>query len=116
MHLCIGVTKSGAPCKKKGMCRWHRSDICAICLDEIPCKEIYVTECRHHYHSQCITTWYVTSDECPVCRTEQATDPFIFFKRKLRRAVEDVYSDAIHTLETENRLLRIRRARQNPNI
>ena len=110
---CIGVTRLGSPCKRKTACRWHTPDTCAICLEDIQFKDIHVTTCKHHYHRECIRTWYISSDECPVCRLEQSTDPLIIFKRSIRDSVSAVYIDAIRTVEEENTRLRRRRARQN---
>jgi len=53
-------------------------------------------------------TWYETSDECPVCRTEQDTDPVIIFKRRVEDAIRIKYRDAIRTLESQVQALRRR--------
>lgn len=40
---------------------------CSICLDEI-LNDFFITDCGHHFHKKCITKWYNTSQECPLCR------------------------------------------------
>ena len=29
-----------------------------------------VLECKHYFHSECITKWYTQADSCPICRSE----------------------------------------------
>jgi len=48
-------------------------------------------------------TWYETNDECPICRTEQDTDPIIIFKRRVEGALRLKYRDAIRSLENQLR-------------
>ena len=59
-------------------------------------------------------TWYETNDECPVCRTEQDTDPIIIFKRRVEDGIRIRYRDAIRTLEHQVHTLRARQPRELP--
>lgn len=52
--------------------------------------------------------WFEESDECPVCRTEQDSDPLIVFKRRIEDAMRIKYRDAIRTLEHQVHVLRRR--------
>jgi len=60
-------------------------------------------------------TWFETSDECPVCRTIQDTDPIIAFKNHVQDNIRVRYMDAIRTLEHEVQRLRSRRLFAYPN-
>ena len=45
-------------------------DICAICMREYEENdEIGILGCRHEYHAQCITSWLIRKNNCPVCRS-----------------------------------------------
>ncbi len=57
-------------------------------------------------------TWFETSDECPVCRTEQDTEPIIQFKKHVEDNIRIRYRDAIRSLEHEVLRLRSRRPRE----
>ena len=63
--------------------------------------------CTHAFHTNCIMTWYETNDECPVCRTEQDTDPIILFKKRVEDAIRIRYRDAIKSLENQVRVRRL---------
>jgi hypothetical protein len=53
-------------------------------------------------------TWFETNDECPVCRTEQDTDPLIIYKRHVEDNIREKYRDAIRSLEHQVQILRRR--------
>ena len=53
-------------------------------------------------------TWFETNDECPVCRTEQDTDPLVIFKRHIEDNMRVKYRDAIRSLEHQVHVLRRR--------
>ena len=45
------------------------NEICPICHEEIlKGDNIYVTDCKHYYHKQCITKWFNNNYNCPICR------------------------------------------------
>lgn len=111
---CYGTTKQGSRCKYAFVCRWHEMKTCPICFDEILCKYLHTTTCRHTFHKECIITWYEQSDECPVCRAEQMNDPIIIFKQHVKASMEETYMNAIRSLETDVQRLRRRiRARRD---
>lgn len=111
--MCYGLTKKGTKCKMITNCRWHRTESCPICIDLVPIKEQHKTSCGHFYHTACIMKWYETSDECPVCRHDESTDPIIVFKHNVKTIMEEVYMDAIHSLEHDIERLRRRRVRRD---
>ena len=41
---------------------------CSICLISIMKKDIYITQCIHYFHVNCISEWYDRSKTCPECR------------------------------------------------
>ena len=46
------------------------SEVCCICYDEINLDNVdtYTLECNHHYHINCIMTWFRKGhDTCPMC-------------------------------------------------
>ena len=49
---------------------------CSICLDDEYDIELgfenskYTTQCNHHFHHGCISTWYRSSPLCPNCRSQ----------------------------------------------
>ncbi len=113
MQRCQGLTKKGTKCKRNtSCCRWHRVETCPVCIEDISVKQLHTTSCGHSFHKPCISTWFETSDECPICRTVQDDDPLIMFKRNIRERMENIYMDAIHSLEDQVRRLRRPRARR----
>jgi len=118
---CTSLTLNGRKCKRPalidGKCCIHHAQTCAICLETVPSLNSTATRrlsCTHAFHTTCIMTWYETSDECPVCRTEQDTDPIIIFKRRVEDGIRIKYRDAIRSLEHQVGVLRARRARELP--
>ena len=42
---------------------------CSICLEDINTKNNFsITQCKHHFHTQCLNTWLRKNDKCPICR------------------------------------------------
>jgi hypothetical protein len=46
-------------------------------------------------------TWFLVSDECPVCRHEESEDPIIKFKKEFHEKVSQNYLEAIRSLESD---------------
>ncbi len=50
----------------------YKNDIeteCVICLDMINLNDnVYITECGHRYHLNCIIPWFKEQLTCPLCR------------------------------------------------
>ena len=104
----MGECNGKKDCKGKiildGKCCRHLSQQCSICLENVKSTNTFNTKrltCGHSYHVDCILTWFVTSDECPVCRTRQFDDPIIRFKLKVEDELRQKYRDAIESLEQE---------------
>jgi len=109
---CSSVTTQGTKCKNlathEGKCNAHLAQTCAVCLEDISRSSQKRLSCKHVFHTKCIFTWFETSDECPLCKSEQDADPIIVFKRHVEENLRLKYKDAIKSLESE--LARSRRA------
>lgn len=45
--------------------------VCAICYTQIKCREIVTAlECKHIYHTDCISQWFENNTSCPLCRND----------------------------------------------
>ena len=104
MAMCTG--KEG--CKGKiildGMCCRHLNQTCSICLENVKSTNTIGTKrltCGHSYHVDCILNWFVTSNECPVCRVKQTDDPMVLFKEKVENELREKYRDAIQSMQQE---------------
>ncbi len=42
-------------------------DECPICLEILQSSDIYVLNCLHKYHKECIVDWSKRSNLCPLC-------------------------------------------------
>jgi hypothetical protein len=113
----MATTCSGKEgCKGKvildGLCCRHLTQQCSICFDNVKSTNTASTKrltCGHSYHVDCILNWFVTSNECPVCRSPQENDNIITFKNKVEEILREKYRDAIQSLE--NQVLEMRMAR-----
>ncbi|KAL8062878.1 hypothetical protein ABFX02_02G175500 [Erythranthe guttata] len=47
---------------------------CAICLADYVPKDtiIFLPECQHCFHAECVDQWLTIKAKCPICRTSQA--------------------------------------------
>ena len=41
---------------------------CSICLKKMYCNNSVQTECEHLFHKDCLNTWLVQKNTCPLCR------------------------------------------------
>jgi hypothetical protein len=117
MTTCSG--KEG--CKGKvlldGLCCRHLTQQCSICFDNVKSTNTASTKrltCGHSYHVDCILNWFVTSNECPVCRAPQENDNMIQFKNKVEETLREKYRDAIQSLEDQ--VLEMRMAAMVMNV
>ena len=77
-------------------------------MDEVPSTNSASHKrlsCGHAYHQKCILKWFVTSNDCPCCRTKQTYDPIIKFKESVENELRKKYKEVIQSLESENRRL-----------
>ena len=95
-------------CKGKiilnGMCCRHVKQQCSICLENVGSTNTVSTKrltCGHSYHVDCILNWFITSNECPVCRVKQVDDSLVLFKEKVENELREKYRDAIESLQNE---------------
>ena len=49
-------------------------DRCCICFENLNKK--YTTECNHSFHFDCIKKWYLTKQNCPICRNRFRDEMF----------------------------------------
>lgn len=73
-----------APCARASQHELRLSNICRLADDDLICLichdtldrdvllrhpgEVPILECRHIYHSACLTQWLVKSEKCPYCQ------------------------------------------------
>ena len=99
-----GDPKCGKHVLMDGLCVRHLKQKCLVCLEPVSSTNTINSKrllCGHAFHPQCILNWFVTSDECPVCRTKQTGDSFLEFKEKVEEALREKYKDAIDSLQNE---------------
>ena len=92
-----------------GLCVRHLKQKCMVCFEPVSSTNTINSKrmcCGHAFHPECIMTWFVTSDECPVCRTKQTGDSLLEFKEKVEDALREKYKDAINSLESEVQALK----------
>ncbi len=86
------------PVLMDGLCVRHLKQKCSVCLEPVGSTNTVNSKrlsCGHAFHVPCIMEWFVESDECPVCRSDQASDPVIAYKRKVEDILRQKYKDAI---------------------
>ena len=113
MSTCKHVGASGKRCANTVLmndyCIRHLKQKCAICFEEVSSTNSNNSKrltCGHAFHSKCIFEWFVSSNDCPVCRTEQGKDPLIRFKTKVEENIRAKYRDSILSYEMEISRLR----------
>ena len=76
MPKCTAKVRNGKMCsfnqRYLGYCGIHFSKYidttCPICLEDIKCKDLYISSCNHIYHKKCIYKWLESKNTCPTCR------------------------------------------------
>ena len=48
--------------------RKERQENCTICLESMS-ENIAILLCNHKFHKNCIETWFLRKQNCPICRT-----------------------------------------------
>ena len=57
--------------KKNNIIKWNNKfdSECTICLEDFKqTDDIYITQCLHIYHDNCLLLWAYNSNVCPICR------------------------------------------------
>ncbi len=47
----------------------NKNEECSICLDNDSTKTWTILPCCHKFHSSCVSTWLLTHQTCPICRS-----------------------------------------------
>ncbi len=104
-----GEPQCGKHVLMDGLCVRHLKQKCLVCLESVSSTNTINSKrllCGHAFHPNCIMTWFVSSDECPVCRTKQTGDSLLEFKEKVEDVLREKYKDAIDSLEAEVQALK----------
>ena len=67
---------------------------CSICFETINESDKKTLNCDHHYHRNCINTWLVEQNNCPLCRAPQTT------REERRGSREDPFLSALNELSS----------------
>lgn len=62
--------------KGLGISSFHNDDVCAICLDDRE-SDICSSKnkmCPHKFHLDCMVSWLMAHDNCPICRLPYLTN------------------------------------------
>jgi len=85
----------------------NQNDCCTICLEQLHIGEFATRiPCGHLFHEDCIKLWLKSSNQCPVCRYELATDNKEYEElrrcrmqqRKLRFSMTDLKAKGVNEL------------------
>ena len=68
--------------------------MCSICFDNISDSTKKSLNCDHNFHINCINTWLVENNTCPLCRAPQSTSGS-------HSSREDPVMTAVNNLRTE---------------
>ena len=101
--VCVNVSCINNRCSR------HLKQTCSVCLEPVRSTNSAGTKrltCGHSFHTDCILPWFATSDECPSCRRNQASDPFIKFRNTIQDNMRTKYMDTIRSYEKEISKLR----------
>lgn len=91
---CIGYSKNNKKCRtrfkksanKYFCCKLHEpinmeifTEGCIMCSEKIPANEIVILRCKHAFHKNCLSEWFIYSTyntlNCPLCRKELSIQP-----------------------------------------
>ena len=106
---CVHVTLKGTRCKLKsktdGLCSRHAGYTCPICFESLTNNK-YTLACGHAFHKQCIMSWYIESDLCPIWREKQ-DDGILKLKEGREEKMRSIYKEALDSNDRE--IARLRR-------
>ena len=108
---CTHTLRTGLRCKLKAKddqnrCKRHTQHQCPVCLELIGEGDKKTLICKHTFHMNCILSWFVEGDTCPVCRVSQRRDELIVFREEIQESMRRKYMDAIGSLESDIRQMR----------
>uniref|UniRef100_A0A0R3RZ72 RING-type domain-containing protein n=1 Tax=Elaeophora elaphi TaxID=1147741 RepID=A0A0R3RZ72_9BILA len=93
--------------------RLKSKGLCTICLEKMSVKDIFALHCGHLFHSQCIESWLIERETCPVCRKPSKLDdgvpsPHFDDDTSDRRSeISDTHSDDDSSGESESESERV---------
>ena len=67
------------------------TDPCPICLEDINKYGNTMLECKHHFHTTCLTLWVEKNNSCPLCRKEVKQELCSRPKKRKRVTQEDYF-------------------------
>ena len=108
---CTHILQSGIQCKLNAKddqkcCKRHTHHTCPVCFEIVGTADKKTLMCKHTFHMNCILTWFVEGDTCPVCRVSQQDTELIIFREQIQESMRQKYKDAIDSLESDLRQLR----------
>jgi hypothetical protein len=122
MFRCCAKTIKNRRCLNKkndsDYCHIHKDLIpeCSICYEPILRSDKYVLDnckyvldnCNHSFHYNCVNTWLLTKDNCPLCRTVITDQEYLTciehaINKKILVSI-NVYSYSISELELQDQL------------
>lgn len=81
MDICQGTKSNGERCcykaKLNGYCMKHvnindlTNEECIICYEHLTSDNLRILKCKHYFHKDCIDTWFISNNMCPLCRRVQ---------------------------------------------
>jgi hypothetical protein len=75
-------------------------ETCTICFENFKDSEKVIMRCKHVYHYNCISSWFIFNKSCPVCRDE-TTNIVVNVPKDYKDLLRD-----IKALELDNQALR----------
>jgi hypothetical protein len=69
---------------------------CPICFNDINKDDLYILNCYHYFHSQCIIQWKEHHNNCPICRQPN-------IQKYIHKSIINKYIEEIDTLRNDNK-------------
>ena len=71
--------------------REHKS--CVVCFEEFEDKKSRVTtlpcDVRHYFHTECIQTWTMRNNSCPLCKTAFNVWSLYLFNKNIKKHLQN---------------------------